>query len=97
MYCLQPAGPVPTAIEWYNPQGQLVSMDGGDVVNQASAGGRAALLNFLRYQRSQGGKYECRVTGPGDYSEKLSVCIGEWYTFGGCRYVCEAGQGHINW
>ena len=61
MYCLQPRGPVPTAIEWYNPQGQVVSRNGGDVVNQ-------------------GGKYECRVTGPGDNLEKLPVCIGECYT-----------------
>ena len=85
MLCLQPAGPVPTAIEWYNPQGQLVSTDGGDEVYQAGGGGRAAFLNFRSYQHSQGGKYECRVTGPGDNLEKLSVCIGEWYTFGGCR------------
>ena len=89
MICLQPTGPVPTAIEWYNPQGQLVSSDGGDEVNQASAGGRAALLNFQSYQQSQGGRYECRVTGPGDHLEKLPVCIGECYTLGGCRYVCD--------
>ena len=82
MYCLQPAGPAPTAIEWYNPQGQLVSRNGGEEVNQASAGARATLLNFQSYQQSQGGKYECRVTGPGNYSEnsKLPVCIGECYT-----------------
>ena len=78
MFCLQRTGPVPTAIEWYNPQGRLVSRDGRDEVNQAVvSGGRAALLNFLSYQPSQGGRYECRVTGPGNYSEKLSVCIGE--------------------
>ena len=81
MYCLQPTSLVPTAIEWYNPQGQLVSRDGGDEVNQAGAGGgRAALLNFQSYQQSQGGKYECRVTGPGNYSEKLLACIGECCT-----------------
>ena len=77
---MQPTGPVPTAIEWYNPQGQLVSRDGGGEVNQAGAGGTATLLNFRSYQQSQGGKYECRVTGPGDNLEKLSVCIGECYT-----------------
>ena len=84
MYCLQPAGPVPTAIEWYNPQGQLVSRDGGDEVSQGGVGSRAALLNFQSYQQSQGGRYECRVTGPGDNLEKLSVCIGEHYTLGDC-------------
>ena len=76
--CLQPAGPVPTAIEWYSPHGQLVSRNGGDPVNQfGAAGARAAPLNFRSYQQSQGGKYECRVTGPGDNLEKLPVCIGE--------------------
>ena len=92
MYCLQLTGPVPTAIEWYNPQGQLVSRDGGDEVNQGSAGGTAAFLNFQRYQQSQGGRYECRVTGPGDYSEKLPVCIGECYTLGGCRFCIMNGR-----
>ena len=86
VFCLQVTGPVPTAIEWYNPQGQLVSWDGGDVVNQAVViGSRAALLHFPSYQQSQGGRYECRVTGPGNNSEKLSVCIGECYTLGDCR------------
>ena len=80
MICVQVTGPVPTAIEWYNPQGQLVSRDGGDEVNQAGAGGTATFLNFQSYQRSQGGKYECRVTGPGNYLEKLPVWIGECYT-----------------
>ena len=87
MYCLQTTGPVPTAIEWYNPQGQLVSRDVGDEVNQRGFGSTAALLNFQSYQLSQGGRYECRVTGPGNYLEKLSVCIGECYTLGGCR-IC---------
>ena len=77
MVCLQPAGPEPTAIEWYNPQGRLVSRDGGHEVHQAGAGSTATLLTFQSYEQSQGGKYECRVTGPGDYSEKLPVCIGE--------------------
>ena len=80
MLCVQLTGPVPTAIEWYNPQGQLVSRDGGDEVNQAGGGDRATLLNFQSYQRSQGGKYECRVTGPGDNLEKLPVWIGKCYT-----------------
>ena len=61
-----------------------MSRDGRGEVNQGGGGGRAALLNFQSYQQSQGGRYECRVTGPGNYSEKLSVCIGECYTFGGC-------------
>ena len=78
VFCLQATGPVPTSIEWYNPQGQLVSKDGGDEVNQQAAGsGRIAHLNFHSYQQSQGGKYECRVAGPGNNSETLPVCIGE--------------------
>ena len=86
MFCVQLTGPVPTVIEWYNPQGQLVSRDSGDEVNQAVvSGGTAALLNFIRYQQSQGGRYECRVTGSRNNLEKLSVCIGECCTFGGCR------------
>ena len=93
MLCVQPTGPVPTAIEWYNPQGQLVSRDGGDQVNQAGAGSTAAFLNFPSYQQSQGGRYECRVTGPGDYSEKLPVCIGECYTLGDCRLCIKNGRG----
>ena len=81
MLCVQPTGPKPTAIEWYDPQGELVSRIGRDEVNQAViSGGRAARLNFQSYQQSQGGKYECRVTGPGDNLEKLPVCIGECYT-----------------
>ena len=87
MYCVQATGPVPTAIHWYNPQGQLVSRNGGDKVNQGAAGGTAAFLNFQSYQQDQGGKYECRVTGPGNYSEKLPVCIGECYTLVGCMFL----------
>ena len=80
--CVQARGPVPTSIEWYNPQGQLVSKGGGDDVNQqADGGGRIAHLNFHSYQQSQGGKYECRVAIPGNNTEKLAVCIGERYTF----------------
>ena len=78
VYCLQPTGPVPTAIEWYNPQGQLVSRDSGDEVNQARSGGRTARLNFRSYQQSQGGKYECRVAIPGNSLEKLPLLIGQW-------------------
>ena len=76
--CLHRSGPVPTAIVWYDPQGQLVSRDGRGEVHQAFiSGGSGARLNFLSYQQSQGGRYECRVTGPGDNLEKLPVCIGE--------------------
>lgn len=84
--CVQPTGQVPTSIEWYNPQGQLVSTDDGDEVNQqAAGGGRIAHLNFHSYQQSQGGKYECRVAGPGNNSERLTVCFGEYHTWGdGC-------------
>ena len=92
MLCVQPTGPVSTTIDWYNPQGQLVSWYGGDEVNQGGDA-RAVFLNFRRYQQSQGGKYECRVTGRGNYWEKLPVCIGECYSLGGC-ILCEAeGQG----
>ena len=81
VYCIQATGSVPTSIEWYNPQGQLVSRDGGDEVNQASAGGgRIAYLNFQSYQQSQGGAYECRVASLGNNAERLSVCIGECNT-----------------
>ena len=47
-------------------------------VNQGvGGGGRAVTLTFQSYQQSQGGKYECRVAGPGNNTESLSVCIGE--------------------
>ena len=87
VYCVQATGPVPTSIEWYNPQGQLVSKDGGDRVNQQVAGaGRSLHLNFHSYQQSQGGKYECRVTGPGNKLERLAVCIGGCHAWGdGCE------------
>ena len=76
MFCLQPKGPVPTSIEWYNPQGQLLSRDGGNAVNQqAAGGGRIAYLIFHSYQQSQGGHYECRVAG--NNVERLAACIGE--------------------
>ena len=64
-----------------------------DEVNQAViSGGWAAVLNFRSYQQSQGGKYECRVTGPGDNLEKMSVCIGECYTLGGRRLHMKQGR-----
>ena len=86
VYCVQATGPVPTSIEWYNPQGLLVSKDGGYEVNQQTAGGgRIALLNFRSYQQSQGGKYECRVAGPWNNTERLPVCMGECHAWGdGC-------------
>ena len=80
--CLQARGPIPISIEWYNPQDLLVSKDDGDEVNQQAAGdGRIAYLKFQSYQQSQGGRYECRVTVQGNNTERLSVCIGEHYTF----------------
>ena len=82
VYCVQATGPVPTSIEWYNPQGQLVSKNGSDAVNQqAGGGGKTVHLNFQSYNQSQGGKYECRVAGPGNNLESLPVCIGECCTF----------------
>ena len=79
--CAQATGPVPTSIEWYSPQGQLVSRNNSDVVNQADIRGRAAVLNFHSYQQNQGGQYECRVAGPRNNTESLSVCIGECYIY----------------
>ena len=86
VFCVQITGPVPALIEWYNQQGLLVSKDGNDAVNQiAAGGGRIRHLNFLSYQQSQGGKYECRVAGPGNKTERLAVCIGECHAWGdGC-------------
>ena len=61
-----------------------MSSNNRDEVNQVAAGGgRIAHLTFHSYQQSQGGKYECRVAGPGSQLERLSVCIGE------CRTLCE--------
>ena len=84
VYCVQATGAVPTSIEWYNPQGQLVSKvlgDAAEEVNQHVTGsGRTAVLTFKNYNQSQGGKYECRVAGPGNKTERLPVCIGECYT-----------------
>ena len=52
-------------------------------VNQAVGGGdRTSTLTFRSYQQSQGGAYECRVAGPGNNTERLSVCIGE------CSLLC---------
>ena len=63
-----------------------MSRNGRDEVNQAVvSGGRAARLNFQSHRQSQGGRYEYRVTGPGANLERLSVCTGEFYSFGGCR------------
>ena len=77
---MQATGPVPTLIEWYNPQGQLVSRDNREEVNQADVRSRGAILTFRSYQQSQGGKYECRVNVSGNNLDKLSVCIGECHS-----------------
>ena len=86
VYCAQPEaiGTVPTSIQWYNPQGQLVSTVGGDEVNQVVGfgGGRTSFITFQSYNQSQGGKYECRVASPGNKLDKLSVCIGECHAWG---------------
>ena len=90
VFCVQATGPVPTSIEWYNPQGQLVSGNNREEVNQGIFGciNRASTLNFGSYQQSQGGRYECRVACPGNNSESLSVCIGEGQAWGeGCRLL----------
>ena len=64
-----------------------MSKNNTDEVSQAAAagGGRTVALTFQSYQRSQGGKYECRVAGPGNKTETLSICIGECHAWGnGC-------------
>ena len=77
--CVPPTGLVPTSTEWYDPQSQLVSRDGGDKVKQVAENGTAHLI-FHSYQERQSGKYECRVTVSGKNRKKLPVCIGEHYT-----------------
>ena len=80
VHCGQATGPAPTSIEWYDSQGQLVSGNNREEVNQVVTGrgcGKAAVLTFQSYQQCQGGKYECRVAGPGNNTETLSVWIGE--------------------
>ena len=86
-----------------------MSSNNREKVNQAAGGGgRAAQYTFHSYQQSQGGQYECRVAGPGNNSETLSVCIGECHAWGnGCGLLhiialtalpCQSsnihGQGH---
>ena len=69
-----------------------MSRSGGDKVNQALAvGGRTAVLFFQSYQRSQGGKYECKVDLPGNNTEKLLAFIGECYTL--CDYIIKSVNG----
>ena len=86
VFCLQTTGLERTSLEWYNPHGQLVSIarySRGEV--RQAVGVKAAILTFLSYQQSQGGAYECRVTGPGNNLESLPVCIGECHAWGdGC-------------
>ena len=53
-----------------------MSSNNREEVNQAGGRGKGAILTFRSYQQSQGGKYECRVAGPGNNSETLPVCIG---------------------
>ena len=79
VHCEQRTGPLPTSIEWYNPQGQQVSRDSSEEVNQVTGPGcgKVAILTFQSYQQCQGGKYMCRVAGPGNNLETLSVWIGE--------------------
>ena len=56
-----------------------MSRNNRDEVNQVAGSGcgKAAVLTFQSYQQCQGGKYECRVAGPGNNTETLSVRIGE--------------------
>ena len=60
-----------------------MSRNNTEEVNQVAGtgGGRIAHLTFHKYKVSQGGKYECRVAGLGNTTERLPVCIGECYTF----------------
>ena len=64
-----------------------MSRNNQDEVNQIAAG-RTSTLTFRSYQQSQGGAYECRVAGPGNNTESLSVCIGECYTLGEYSLLC---------
>ena len=84
VHCEQRRGPLPTSIEWYDPQGQQVSRDSSEEVNQVAGPGcgKVAILTFQSYQHCQGGKYECRVAGPGNNLETLSVWIGEHLLYG---------------
>ena len=64
-----------------------MSKNNREEVNQVAGagGGRIAYVTFQSYQRSQGGKYECRVACPENYTEKLPVCIGRYHAWGdGC-------------
>ena len=76
--CVQLTGPVPTSIRWYDPQGELVSSDPRNKVNQTNTagGGRVAYLHFQNYTQSQGGMYECRVAVRGNNLTILLACIG---------------------
>ena len=86
--CGQNTGPVPTSIDWYNPQGQLVSSNNREEVNQqAAGGGRTSTLTFRSYKQSQGGRYECKVAIQ-DNLERLAVCISE------CRVSCRVVHNH---
>ena len=82
VHCGQNRGPLPTSIEWYDPQDQLVSKNNREEVNQVAGRGcgKAAVLTFESYNQCQGGKYKCRVAGPGNNFETLSVWIGERLT-----------------
>ena len=68
-----------------------MSRNNREEVNQAAAagGGRTVALTFQSYQQSQGGKYECRVAGPGNNTERLSVCIGGYHAWGGWLWIIE--------
>ena len=90
VFCAQATGTVPTSIEWYNPQDELVSKDLRDAVNQAAGGSRIAHLNFQSYQQTQGRQYECRVTVPRNILETLSVCVGEF------EYLCFCKEFQVN-
>ena len=78
LFCLQLTGPVPITIQWYNPEGELVSGNSGHAVHQFVVGqGRAAYLNFRSYSPSHRGRYECRVLHRNNRMEISRVCIGE--------------------
>lgn len=78
LFCLQLTGPVPITIQWYNPDGDLVSGNSGHAVHQFIVGqGRAAYLNFRSYSPSHRGRYECRVLHRNNRMEISRVCIGE--------------------
>ena len=91
-FCRQHDGaPVATAIQWYNPEGRLVSRNSGDNVYQFVVDhGRVTYLNFISYNHSLKGKYECRVYHVNEFMETLHLHIGEY-----CIHTSDNADGYL--